>query len=115
MRSKASKIFVFLVLAVPLLFAQQKVKEKDLLQRFQDWLNHTRYIMYEEEREVFLQLSSERERDIFIETFWKQRDPTPGTPQNEYKDEHIRRFQYANKWFSRSSSKPGWMTDRGEI
>ncbi len=115
MRMKPSVIALILLLFVSLLPAQQKLKEKDLPQRYRDWLNLTRYIMYEEERDVFLQLADDRERDAFIVTFWKQRDPTPGTPQNEYKNEHIRRFQYADKWFSRSSSKPGWMTDMGRI
>ena len=115
MITKLSKVVLFLVIAGSLLSAQQKVKEKDLIQRYQDWLKQTQYIIHAEEKEVFLQLTSDRERDIFIVTFWKQRDPTPGTPQNEYKDEHIRRFQYASKWFSKGSSKPGWMTDRGRI
>ncbi|KKK99613.1 hypothetical protein LCGC14_2631010, partial [marine sediment metagenome] len=30
-------------------------------------------------------LESEKERNIFIEAFWKQRDPTPGSPENESK------------------------------
>ena len=115
MIKKLSKVVIFLVIAGSFLPAQQKVREKDLLQRYQDWLKQTQYIIHAEEKEVFLQLTSDRERDIFIVTFWKQRDPTPGTPQNEYKDEHIRRFQYASKWFSKGSSKPGWMTDRGRI
>jgi len=115
MKTKLSRLVLFLVVASFLFPAQQKVRVKDLMQRFQDWLKQTQYIIHSEEKEVFLQLSTDRERDIFIETFWKQRDPTPGTPQNEYKDEHIQRFQYANKWFSRGSSKPGWMTDRGRI
>lgn len=115
MKTKSAKIALFLVVVGSLFSAQQKVKEKDLPGRFQEWLKLTQYIIHPEEKEVFLQLSTDRERDIFIETFWKQRDPTPGTPQNEYKDEHLRRFQYANKWFSYSSSKPGWMTDRGRI
>ena len=115
MITKLSKVVLFLVIAGSLLSAQQKVREKDLIQRYQDWLKQTQYIIHAEEKEVFLQLTSDRERDIFIVTFWKQRDPTPGTPQNEYKDEHIRRFQYASKWFSKGSSKPGWMTDRGRI
>jgi GWxTD domain-containing protein len=115
MKTKVSKVALFLIVVVSLLPAQQKVREKDLLARFQEWFKQTQYIIHPEEKEVFLQLSTDRERDIFIETFWKQRDPTPGTPQNEYKDEHIRRFHYANKWFSKGSSKPGWMTDRGRI
>ena len=28
-----------------------------------------------------------------------RRDPTPGTPQNEYKDEHYKRIEYANAKF----------------
>lgn len=117
MKSKRTMavFFLFLAAAAAILSAQEKVKVKDLMQRYRDWLDLTQYIIHPEEREVFLRLSSDRERDIFIETFWKQRDPTPGTPQNEYKDEHLRRFQYANKWFSYASSKPGWMTDRGRI
>jgi GWxTD domain-containing protein len=115
MKTKRFIPVLFLAAAVSLLPAQQKVRIKDLSARYQEWLELTQYIIWPEEKDVFLQLVSDRERDIFIETFWKQRDPTPGTPQNEYKDEHIRRFQYANKWFSRGSSKPGWMTDRGRI
>jgi GWxTD domain-containing protein len=115
MKTKIFKVVMFLLVVGSVLPGQQKVRQKDLLARYQDWLKQTQYIIHPEEKEVFLQLSSDRERDIFIKTFWKQRDPTPGTPQNEYKDEHLRRFQYANKWFSRGSSKPGWMTDRGRI
>ena len=115
MKIKLSHVVCFLIVGCTLLPAQQKVREKDLLPRYQEWLKQTQYIIHPEEKEVFMQLVSDRERDVFIETFWKQRDPTPGTPQNEYKDEHIRRYQYANKWFSRGSSKPGWMTDRGRI
>jgi len=115
MKAKFSRLVFFLAIASSLLSAQEKVRVKDLMPQYQEWMELTQYIIHPEEREVFLQLNSDRERNVFIETFWKQRDPTPGTPQNEYKDEHIRRFQYANKWFSRGSSKPGWMTDRGRI
>ncbi len=114
---KSGIIFCLLVFVLSLspIFGEQKVKKKDLAPRFQEWLDLTQYIMYGEERDVFMQLTNDRERDIFIETFWKQRDPTPGTPQNEYKDEHLARFAYANKWFSRGTSRPGWMTDMGRI
>ena len=115
------RITTWLVMAALLATAGQagqkptKVKIKDLPRQYQEFLNLTDYIMHDREKDVFLQFVSNRERDIFIETFWKQRDPTSGTPLNEYKDEHIRRVQYANKWFSRGSSKPGWMTDMGRI
>ncbi|MCP2597606.1 GWxTD domain-containing protein, partial [Candidatus Aminicenantes bacterium AC-335-G13] len=68
-----------------------------------------------QEREVFLKLNNDRERDLFIETFWKVRDPTPGTPENEFREEHIRRFNYANKYLRRGSPREGWMTDMGKF
>jgi GWxTD domain-containing protein len=92
-----------------------QVREKDLPQTYRDWLKLVSYIILPVEKEVFLKLSSDRERDIFIESFWKQRDPTPGTPQNEFKEEHIQRFNYANTYFSRGTPREGWMTDMGRM
>jgi GWxTD domain-containing protein len=97
------------------LTAQTKVKEKDLPVRQQDWLKLTTTIILPAEREVFLTLTSERERDIFIEAFWKQRDPTPATPQNEYKDEMEARFKYVEEYFRRGTVREGWMTDMGRV
>lgn len=116
MRGKTIRIFLFILFLTSFLSAgQQKVNPKDLPEKYREWLKLTRYIILEEERDVFLQLKSDRERDIFIEAFWKQRDPTPGTPENEFKKEHIKRFVYANEHFSRTSSREGYLTDRGEI
>jgi GWxTD domain-containing protein len=114
MIKKSLKAVLFTSLTLSLLLSAQKVKEKDLPPRHQEWLKLVRYIILPQEREVFFQLANDRERDLFIETFWKQRDPTPGTPQNEYKDEHLERFQHANKRF-KFGGKEGWMTDRGRI
>jgi GWxTD domain-containing protein len=47
--------------------------------------------------------------------YWARRDPTPGTPENEFKDEHYRRIEFANKHFQTASGTPGWKTDRGHI
>jgi GWxTD domain-containing protein len=73
------------------------------------------YIIAPRERQVFEKLRTAREKDIFIEAFWKQRDPTPGTPENEFKEEHYRRIDHANRYFGRQSPLPGWKTDRGRI
>jgi GWxTD domain-containing protein len=108
-------LLLALLLFLPPLMAQQKVKEKDLPAQYQDWLNVVQYIIHPKEKEVFLRLATDRERDLFIESFWKQRDPTPGTPQNEYKEEHMRRFAYANKFYGRNTTRPGWQTDQGRI
>lgn len=90
--------------------------KKDLPSIYEKWLDEVVvYIITQREKEVFLQLGSNQERDLFIEAFWKQRDPTPGTLRNEFKEEHSRRMRYAEKTFGRSSSNPGWKTDRGKI
>jgi GWxTD domain-containing protein len=73
------------------------------------------YIITPRERQVFEKLRTAREKDIFMEAFWKQRDPTPGTPENEFKEEHYRRIDHANRYFGRQSPLPGWKTDRGRI
>src|ERR1019366_8671969 len=71
------------------------------------------YIITDDERAAFRRLQSDAERDHFIEQFWLRRDPTPDTPENEFKEEHYRRIASANENFA--SSIPGWKTDRGRI
>lgn len=80
------------------------------------WLEEeAAYIISPAERSVFQKLQTDRERELFIEAFWRQRDPTPGTPENEFKTEHFRRIAYANRALGRDTSRPGWKTDRGRI
>ncbi len=106
---------LILLISSSLLPGQQKIKESELPQKYRDWLKLVAYIILPVEKDVFLKLENDRDRDIFIESFWKQRDPTPGTPENEYKEEHIRRFNYANKFFGRGTTREGWQTDMGRI
>jgi GWxTD domain-containing protein len=92
----------------------EKVKIKDLDKKYQDWLDLVHYIITPMEEEIFFKLTNNRDRDSFINLFWNLRDPTKGTPQNEYKDEHMKRFTYANRYF-RGGPGPGWRSDRGRI
>lgn len=46
--------------------------------------------------------------------FWKSKDPTPNTPENELRDEYYRRLKYANQNFA-FSNKEGWETDMGMV
>ncbi len=84
-------------------------------QRYRQWLDLVEYIITPLEKKVFLSLKSDKERDALIDLFWKQRDPTVGTPENEFREEHLRRFNHANKYFKFGSPIPGWKTDRGRI
>ena len=115
MRARTSRTIIFFLLITSLLSSAQQIREKDLPQKYQDWLRLTKYIIHKQEKEVFMQLTNDRERDIFIEIFWEIRDPTPGTPQNERKEEIRERFDYANKRLRSGAGREGWMTDQGMI
>jgi GWxTD domain-containing protein len=87
---------------------------KELETPYRKWLNEdVLYIITDEEKKAFSRLSTDEEREQFIEQFWLRRDPTPDTQENEYKEEHYRRIAYANERFA--SGIPGWRTDRGRI
>jgi GWxTD domain-containing protein len=87
---------------------------KELETPYRKWLDEdVAYILTAEERAAFKNLSTDDERENFIEQFWLRRDPTPDTMENEFKEEHYRRIAYANERFA--SGIPGWKTDRGQI
>ena len=87
---------------------------KELETPYKKWLNEdVTYIITDEERAAFKRLSTDEEREQFIEGFWLRRDPTPDTIENEFKEEHYRRIAYANERYA--SGIPGWKTDRGRI
>jgi GWxTD domain-containing protein len=98
---------------------KQKKQQKrnlnvELSKTYKKWLNEdVVWIITDQERAAFKQLSNDEERDNFIEAFWQRRDPTPDTEENEYKEEHYRRIAYANEHFA--AGIPGWKTDRGRI
>jgi len=73
-----------------------------------------RYIAVKEEVKEYKQLESDAARALYIERFWRRRDPTPDTLTNEYRQLFWERVQQANASFL-DSTKPGWMTDRGKI
>ncbi|HKR86079.1 MAG TPA: GWxTD domain-containing protein [Terriglobales bacterium] len=93
---------------------REKAFKKEVGAVYKKWLDEdVRYIITDEERAAFKQLSNDEERDNFIEAFWARRDPTPDTVENEFKEEHYARIAYANEHFA--AGIPGWKTDRGRI
>ncbi len=112
----ASLFCAVVFLCGPVHTAQKPGSTKDLSPHYRKWLEEeVVYIISQTEKEVFLQLETDREREIFINAFWKQRDPTPNTPENEFRNEHYRRIQYANNWFGKDAPGPGWQSDMGRI
>jgi len=113
-----SKTAAFALLAAGLMSigAAGKIEPRNLPERFRKWLQEeVVYIISPKEEDVFLQLQTDKERDLFIQAFWKERDPTPGTEENEFKTEHYRRIEYANRYFGREATGAGWRTDMGRI
>ncbi|HKD63376.1 MAG TPA: GWxTD domain-containing protein [Candidatus Acidoferrales bacterium] len=99
--------------------AKQKAKsDKDLFKeldsQYKKWLNEdVVYIISPEERSAFVHLTTNEEREQFIEQFWQRRNPDPDSAENTFKEEHYRRIAYANEHYA--SGIPGWKTDRGRI
>jgi GWxTD domain-containing protein len=95
---------------------KRKIKKslKELETPYKLWLNEdVVYIISPEERQAFLQLETNEEREQFIEQFWLRRSNNPDLPDNDFKEEHYRRIAYTNEHFA--SGIPGWKTDRGRM
>src|SRR5690348_14591757 len=87
---------------------------KELDNAYKQWLTEdVTYIITPEERNAFLQLDTNEEREQFIEQFWLRRSSNPDLPDSDFKEEHYRRIAYANEHYA--SGIPGWKTDRGRM
>ena len=95
-------------------FKAQKQLRQELKGAYKTWLDQdVAYIITDQERKAFKNLTNDEEREAFIEAFWQRRNPDPDSPENEFREEHYRRIAYANEHFA--AGKPGWKTDRGRI
>jgi len=94
--------------------ATGREESKEMPEKYKKWLEEeVVYIISSKEKEAFKSLRTDEESESFIQSFWKRRDPTPDTPFNEYREEHYRRIEYANKHFF--EGRTGWRTDRGRV
>jgi GWxTD domain-containing protein len=96
--------------------AKRKMRKtlKELGFEYKQWLTEdVTYIISPDERNAFLQLDTNEEREQFIEQFWLRRSSNPDLPENDFKEEHYRRIAYANEHYA--SGIPGWKTDRGRM
>lgn len=109
-------MFVLFACAGASAFAVSKKEMQSLPPHYRDWLTkEVNYIITEEEAQSFVHLTTDAERNAFIERFWQIRNPEPNSPSNTYKDEIYQRIAYANQWFGHETGTPGWMTDMGRI
>src|SRR5690606_29958775 len=103
MKTISIPLFLIVVLslsATPLLAQDdaERLRQEEAEDYYEKWLREdVKYIITDEEKAVFRNLTTPEEKEQFIEQFWFRRDPDPRTPVNEFKDEHYRRIAYANE------------------
>jgi Ca-activated chloride channel family protein len=85
------------VLVVPALHAQ--APPPDLAARYAAWLEEVAILISPKEKEAFLALGKDYQRDAFMRRFWQVRDPFPQTPINELKERWEPRAKLARERF----------------
>ncbi len=88
---------------------------KSMAQKYQDFYDEVKVIITPEEEQVFFRLESEFQLDEFLTRFWRVRDPSAGTPKNEYQEEYARRLEHVEKHYGRGTPRKGRQTDRGRM
>lgn len=68
----------------------------------------------DDEKKMFKEIGDLAGQKKFLDKFWKDRDPSPGTKGNEALMDYYTRYEKANQLFS-SPNRPGWKTDMGRI
>jgi GWxTD domain-containing protein len=89
--------------------------EGALDERHKQFLKDADLLLTTAERELLSRLTTPQARDLFVELFWKARDPTPGTERNEFREEHFRRLRYARRRLADDTPRDGALTDRGRM
>lgn len=102
-----------LVVTAVLMFAG--IAEAGLSKAAQQWRRGPeKFIMSDEEERAWKALSSDEAAAAFIDLFWARRDPTAGTPRNEFREEFLSRVQYAEGAFTEKRTR-GSLTERGQV
>lgn len=73
--------------------------------RHRRWLEEVELLITDAEREVFLSLDANYQRDAFVERFWEVRDPFRQTPRNELEDRWEEKVEAARKEFDDLTSE----------
>lgn len=66
----------------------RKAQLAALPEEYRFWLDSVEMIISKDERDSFLELEKDYQRDAFIERFWKARDPYPTTLTNELRQRY---------------------------
>ncbi|HLG94591.1 MAG TPA: GWxTD domain-containing protein, partial [candidate division Zixibacteria bacterium] len=87
--------------------------EAAILHNFEDVVDLLRYFSRETDVNPLAKAPVDKRLEAW-EKFWKERDPTAATRENEAKDEFERRVRFADAYFAHMGL-PGWKSDMGKI
>src|ERR1700676_2768320 len=114
MFARALTRVLILTALVPFVLAADR--SRNLPPHYRHWLNEeVNYIIDSQEKKQFLSLTTDVQRESFIDAFWQIRNPDPNSEINAYKQEHYSRLAYANEHFGSIELQDGWRTDQGRI
>lgn len=77
---------------------------------YRAWLSLVEPLISPAERAAFEGLASDREREAFMEGFWRVRDPTPGTPENEARERWYRSARLVAEIYADPRDERGTVT-----
>jgi GWxTD domain-containing protein len=72
------------------------------------------YLLSKEEKDLHKQIQNLGEKRRYLFNFWKNRYPSDKVSNNQFRNEFLKRYQYANEKF-RAFRLDGWRTDRGRV
>jgi GWxTD domain-containing protein len=76
-------------------------------------LGPLQFLLTKEEAAAWQNAKSDADAQAFLDLFWARRDPSAGTPQNEYRELIEKRIRYADENFAEAKTR-GALTDRGK-
>ncbi len=86
------------------------------LNKYKDWdKSPEAYFLTPPERAEWKNVATDEDAEKFIALYWAKRDPSPGTPQNEFRDEVGRKIAAADQQFKMSRYKRGADSVRGRL
>ena len=93
----------------PLTRREQKDRIAKLADRHRQFLMDVEPIIQPSERDAFLRLETDPQRDSFMDDFWRRRDMMQGTTNQTARKQYYERLEYVKEHFGQASS------DRGKI
>jgi GWxTD domain-containing protein len=90
------------------------VAEAGLSKPAQDWRRGPeKFLISDDEAKAWKSVASDADAAAFIDLFWARRDPTAGTPRNEFREEFLTRVRYSDAAFAEKRNR-GALTERGQ-